>query len=247
VNQAAQLTVTNGTLANMGTISALVGATGGARTLTAQLDNQATGTLTVSQALTMSKLDADHVNAGLIKLAGGDLTVTLSGVRPAFTNTTGTIDVGTNKLIVTGTGTFLNQGSATVGNGTLVGSGTFDIGPSISFITNGTTVVGSSPGILNFVGPYLQGPSPSVLKVEIGGDPVNPGVDFDQLQASDNVTLQGGTLDVSLIGPVAGQTYVIMQVPAGKTISGDFQTKLGLVVPKCVSGASGTAYLIVCP
>jgi hypothetical protein len=79
------------------------------------------------------------------------------------------------------------------------------------------------------------------MNVEIGGTTSN------LLRASDNITIQGGTLNVTVIGAVAGQQYVIMEVPAGKTITGDFQTKVGLTVPKCTSGVSGTQYVIVCP
>jgi hypothetical protein len=144
-------------------------------------------------------------------------------------------------MVVNGTGSFINQST-----GTLMGSGTFDIATAgISFITNGTVTVGSSPGILNWIGTYTQGPDPSVLNVEIGGSDAAPGTAFDRLQVSDNVTLQGGTLNVTQIAPVTGQFYVIIEVPAGKTIQGDFASKLGL--GQCSSGVSGPAYVIACP
>ena len=41
-----------------------------------------------------------------------------------------------------------------------------------------------------------------------------------------------------------GETYIIILVPIGKTITGDFQTKSGL--GQCSSGVSGTAYVIAC-
>src|SRR5512143_3493773 len=239
----ASLTVDSGIVVNAGTIDVLPG-NGGARALNVSLNNQ--GTMIVSQALTMNKSAASVVNAstGAIQLAGGDLTVTLSGFRPAISNF-GTINVGTNKMVVSGTGGFTNQSA-----GTLMGSGTFDVAtPNISFITNGTTIVGASPGVgtLNWVGTYLQGPDPSVFQVDVGGLGTKPGVDYDQFVGTDNVTLQGGTLNVNLTGPVSGQTYVIMQLPAGKTFTGDFQVKNIDPVPKCAVGPSGNQYLIVCP
>jgi hypothetical protein len=197
--------------------------------------------VTVSQALTMNAASAGHNNAGLIKLSGGDLTVVESGTRPGIGNF-GTIDVGGNKMIVSGTGSFVNQSG-----GILRGSGgTFDIAtPNISFITNGRTIVDGAPGgFLNWVGTFTQGP-PSTLELNVGGLGTNPGIDYDQLNISDNVTIQSGAT-LAVTGTLgAKQTYVIIQVPAGKTITGDFQTKTGLGV--CASGVSGTAYVIVCP
>jgi hypothetical protein len=171
------------------------------------------------------------------------MTVTESGTRPGFSNT-GTIDVGTNKFVVNGTGSFINQGG-----GILRGSGgTFDVAtPNISFITNGRTIVDGSPGgRLNWVGTYLMGPNqtfPSVLELNVAGLGANPGTDYDQLNVSDNVTLQGGTLQVTG-ALVPGELYIIIQVPAGKTITGEFQVKTGLA--PCSSGVSGTVYVIAC-
>ncbi len=236
----AGLSVTNGILVNAsGRLIHVQAGNGGARHLNAALDNK--GTITVSQGLTVNKPDADHVNSGLLQLAGGDMTVTESGTRPGFSNT-GTIDVGTNKFVVNGTGSFLNQQG-----GIMRGSGTFDIAPNISFITNGRTIVDGTPGgRLNWVGTYLQGPNstlPTTLELNVAGLGANPGTDYDQLNVSDNVTLQGGTLQVT--GTlVPGEVYFIIQVPAGKTITGEFQTKTGL--GQCASGVSGTVYVIAC-
>jgi hypothetical protein len=234
--------VVGGTLTNAtgALIQSLPGTVGGVRTLRAHLANL--GTMTVGQALTMNQPDGSHLNQGTVQLTGGDLTVLFSTGRPGFSNT-GLIDVGTNKMVVSGPASaFINQSG-----GTLQGSGTFDV-TGTSFITNGIVEVGGAPGILTWVGPYLQGPDPSVFKVQIGGDPLKPGVDFDQFQGSDNVNLQGGTLDVTP-GVVSGRTYVIINLPAGKTITGDFQTKNGLAVPKCTTAlnAGGNQYLIICP
>jgi len=210
----------------------------GPRTLTADLTNSSGATVTIARTLTLNQPAGTHSNAGLIQLVGGDLIVQFSSGRPGISNT-GLIDVGTNTMKVFGPASaFINQAG-----GSLQGSGIFDVSGT-SFITNGFTVVGSSPGILKFVGPYIQGPSPSVLKVEIGGSGALPGTAYDQLQASDNVQLQGGTLDVTQIAPVAGQIYTIITVPAGKTITGDFQSKIGL--GSCSAAVSGTAYVIAC-
>jgi hypothetical protein len=232
------LIVDNGLInASGGTLQTFTGFLG-PRTLTADLTNNSGATVTIARTLTLNQPAGTHSNAGLIQLVGGDLIVQFSSGRPGISNT-GLIDIGTNTMKVFGPASaFVNQPG-----GTLQGSGTFDV-TGTSFITDGITVVGSSPGILKFVGPYIQGPSPSVLNVEIGGSGASPGTAYDQLQATDNVDLQGGTLDVTQIAPVAGQIYAIITGPAGKTITGDFQNKIGL--GSCSSGVSGTAYVIAC-
>jgi hypothetical protein len=241
------LFVTSGVLTNMvtGSVQSAVGNAGGNITLAAMLDNQ--GGILVSQALTIDRDSATHGNSGQIILSGADLNVILSGFRPAFTNESGgLIDVGTNKLAITNlsSGTFINQSG-----GTLQGSGTIDIGTS-SFIDDGFLNVGGVPGILRFVGPYTEGPNPAALSVELG-TPVTPGVTFDQFQVSDNVTLQGGTLNAALLGPYTAGSYPILTVPAGKSISGDFTTKNLPTNPlnggQCTGAVVGLQYVVTCP
>jgi hypothetical protein len=241
------LAVPSGVLTSIpgGSLQSGLGSGGGNRTLAAMLDNQ--GAVLVSQTLTIDQAAATHGNSGTIILSGGDLNVILSGFRPAFSNESGgVIDVGTNKLVITNqsTGTFINQPG-----GTLQGSGTIDIGTS-SFIDDGFLDVGGFPGILQFVGPYTEGPNPAAMYVDIGGDPLTPGVTFDQFRVSDNVNLQGGTLNATQLGTFPSGDYVILVVPAGKTITGDFQTKNLPVNPlagPCTSGVVGTTYVIHCP
>jgi hypothetical protein len=80
---------------------------------------------------------------------------------------------------------------------------------------------------------------------------VTPGVTFDQFQVSDNVTLQGGTLNASLLGPYTAGSYPILTVPAGKSISGDFTTKNLPTNPlnggQCTGAVVGLQYVITCP
>ncbi|HXI94898.1 MAG TPA: hypothetical protein VNG04_02125, partial [Candidatus Acidoferrum sp.] len=241
------LAVPSGVLTNIpgSNLQSELGSAGGNRTLAAMLDNQ--GAVLVSQTLTIAKDSATHGNSGTINLAGGDLNVILSGFRPAFSNESGgLIDVGTNKLVITNqsTGTFINQPG-----GTLQGSGTIDIGTS-SFIDDGLLNVGGLPGIMQFVGPYTEGPNPAALSVDLG-TPVTPGLTFDQFQVSDNVTLQGGTLNASLLGSYIAGSYPILTVPAGKSITGDFTTKNLPTNPlnggQCTGAVVGLQYVITCP
>ncbi len=243
------LAVTSGVLTNVagGSLQTDAPTNTGNRTLAAMLDNQ--GTVYVSHALTIDQANATHGNSGQIVLTGGDLNVILSGTRPALSNeSNGVIDVGINKLVVTNqsTGTFINQPG-----GTLRGSGTIDIGTA-SFIDDGILIVGGVPGILQFVGPYTEGPSPATMNVDIGGSPPVAGTTFDQFQVSDTVNLQGGILNATMLGTYASGSYPIMTVPAGKTIIGDFTTKNLPTNPSTggqCSGSvvSGTQYVITCP
>jgi hypothetical protein len=235
-------------------IASLPGTKGGNRSLNVNLSNA--GTLSVAQALTMNEVNTAESNSGLIQLAGGDLTVTLSGTLPGFDNL-GTIDVGTNKLTLNGTGTFTNRtfvGLNFIFVGTLLGSGTIDVSaPGISFSNGGRTLAGdfSAAGILKWVGPYTPGTSASAFLVDLGGNPANPGVDFDQFQGSDNVTLSGG-LTATVLGAQPAGTYVIISLPAGKTFTGDFQSKTLPADPlkgPCTTAISsgGNQYQIICP
>jgi len=229
------LTVTNGVLVNAGGIDVLPG-NGGARSLNASLDNQ--GTMIVSQALTMNKSAASVGNTGAIQLAGGDLTVTLSGFRPAISNF-GTINVGTNKMVVNGTGGFTNQST-----GALMGSGTFDVStPNISFITNGKTIVGAAPGIgiLTFLGTYTVGPTASI-EVELGQGTPTPGVTFDQFRADSILFQSGGILNATAVGGTVVNDYPV--ITTVKPITGGLQT---FNIPgNCTPVSSSTQYILQC-
>lgn len=243
----AVINVTSGSLTNLGLIqsaSVAVGNPPGGRTLHTPLDNQ--GSVIVQETLTLDQAGAGHSNSGVISLQSGNLDVILSGVRPGFANLPGgTIDVGldTLQIINQSTGSFLNDSAAT-----LLGAGVIDIGTS-SFITNGIVTVGETgPAILAFTGPYIQGP-PSVLNVFLTS-PVTPGVTYSQFQVSDNVTIQAGAT-LTGAGTYTSGSYVIMTVPAGKSITGDFTTKNLPINPlnggTCTGSVVGTQYVVNCP
>lgn len=161
---------------------------------------------------------------------------------------TGLIDVGTKTFKVAGPSTtFSNQTT-----GIMQGSGTFDVAGT-SFITNATVTVGNaggpiSAGKMTITGPYLQGPQPSVLNVKIGGDPLKPGVDYDQLNiVGGAANLQGGILNVTVGPHQAGQSYVIIQLPVGQVFTGNFG-QMNFTAPCDLSpiGPVGNQYLITC-
>ncbi|MEO6068829.1 MAG: hypothetical protein ABIQ41_12720, partial [Gemmatimonadales bacterium] len=144
----ATLVVSSGTLTNAatGTITALPGAqASGPRTLTAQLDNQ--GTVTVSQSLTINQASAAHTNSGAIDVSGGDLTLTQSGTSPSFTNS-GTVTIGTGRTWTVNTGTFAQNAGTLGGSGALVlNSVTAAINTAQTLATltlNGSTIDGGT-------------------------------------------------------------------------------------------------------
>jgi hypothetical protein len=108
---------------------------------------------------------------------------------------------------------------------------------------------------LTITGPYLQGPQPSALNIKIGGLPANPGVDFDQLNVVDagaalgNASLQGGILNLTAGANVQGKTYVIIQLPAGRTFNQNFGL-INIVSGTCdivsPTGPIGNQYLVTC-
>ncbi|MGH7679363.1 MAG: beta strand repeat-containing protein, partial [Gemmatimonadaceae bacterium] len=107
---ASQITMNSGSLVNTtdGTISSDPGA-GGARFITAQLDNQ--GVLDINASLTLNRLDAQHTNSGGVDVSA-NLTVTLNAAG-SFTNTSsGTMQLlGSSRIFgVTGGTLDLGQG-----------------------------------------------------------------------------------------------------------------------------------------
>ena len=178
---AATLAVTSGTLVNAigASILSLPG-TGGGRTLAATLDNR--GTVSVTQALTLSKASAAHLNPGTIDLTAANMTISLSGTGASFT-TTGALNVPTGRTLTLSGSNFYYSGGVLGGAGTLtlnsailnlnapytsamalldINSSTI-AGPSTLTIKNGTTVsvysttlngptVVESGGILDWTG-----------------------------------------------------------------------------------------------
>ncbi len=242
---AGRLTVgspTPATLTNSptGTLQSIAGA---GNVFNGHLTNQ--GLVLVVGSITMNGDSGSYVNSGQIKLNGGDMNVLFSSGRPGMLNT-GLIDVGTKTFKVSGPSTtFSNQAT-----GIMQGSGTFDVAGT-SFITNATVTVGNaggpiSAGKLNIIGPYLQGPTPSVMNVKIGGDPAKPGVDYDQLNViGGGANLQGGILNVT-VGTTQPGSYVVIQLPVGQTLQGNFAQINFSSNCDLFSGPSGNKYLLTC-
>jgi hypothetical protein len=130
------LNVTSGELLNASgaTIHAAGGA-GGARIIGAQLNN--VGTLDVDQDLTLTKLEADHVNSGAIDLTVADLTLSQSGTTPSFTNT-GTVTLANGRTWTVNAGGTLDLSAGTV-SGTVL-SRLLVNGTTLAFTPNTVTI-----------------------------------------------------------------------------------------------------------
>jgi hypothetical protein len=162
------LAVTNGTLVNASgaTIRSAAG-TGGARTLTAQLQNA--GALDVEFPMTMNRASSVHLNTGAITVAPtASLSVTQSGTTPSFTNEGAITLNGTgNRLTVSG-GAFTNVTGALTGTGTLGFSGTVSANLAVPAVDvplslgTGTTLASALTvpvgDTLRLVGGTLAGP-----------------------------------------------------------------------------------------
>lgn len=214
----ATLGVTSGTLVNPAArLIDILGGTGGARSLLAQLDNA--GTLRAGAALTIQKSGAAHLNAGTLHVSGGNLTFLQSGTDPSF-RSTGTVDVAAGRTLIVDGGSFISDTT-----GTLQGGGTINA-LSASLISNGAIRPGSSPGLLRVTGALAMGAS-SRTHVELGG--TTAGAGFDRLAASGALSL-GGSLELSLVNgfaPAAGQSFPIL---AGGPRTGRFSSISGIAL-----------------
>jgi filamentous hemagglutinin len=128
------LTVTGGALVNAsgGTISTSAG-TGGPRTITAQLDNQAGATLLINEGTTLNSSGASS-NEGTITVNAG-LTISQSGTSPSFTNT-GSVTDAAGQALTFNSGTVDQNGGTIGGAGALaLNSLTLTLGASFSTAT----------------------------------------------------------------------------------------------------------------
>lgn len=131
-----------------------------------------------------------------------------------------------NTLTKSGAGTLLinsNQntgtGAVNVSGGVLGGGGR--VGGNLTNSSGGTVAPGTSPGVLSVQGNYVQ-QSGSTLNIELGG--LMEGQQYDVLNVIGNVTLNGGTLNVTLVNgfsPTAGNSFDILDFAS---LTGTFTT-----------------------
>ena len=224
----------NGTLTNApgATIRSLPGAGGGPRNLNAGLLNQ--GTVTVTQALTINRVSADHLNSGVIDLAGGNLTVTQTGTTPSFTNT-GTLTIQSGRTMSINTsGSFTQAAGATLNGG---GAMSFiSVNPAV-FETAFTL---SALSLISTTANFSTDITTATLALSLNGATVNgPGT----LTNADEKTL---TLINSAINAPLVNFGLIVDAGAS-TISGAFTADTGSTLRVEGNGIQGTATLTVAP
>ena len=201
----ATLKISGGPLVNAtgATIDLALGANG-PRTIDAMLDNK--GTVTVSRDATLSGTSPAHTNSGVMKVNGGNLTVSPAGANPTFTNLAGgAIDIGVGRTLRFTTGAVSNAAGALID-----GFGTLDVRPPATLTNDGDLAPGGSPGTLSINAGSGAVPFSTTANynVEIGG--TTPGT-FDQLLVTGSASW-AGTLNVSLIGgftPTTGQSFIL--------------------------------------
>ena len=191
------LVIASGALVNIGS-NLTVGAGGGVGNFV-----QISG---ASTTVTVTRVDVSA--ASRLDLLGGTLRVTDSIVvsNPA-PQVAGNGVTPTVLQLATTAPNYFAGGLVITNAATLQGAGA--IANAVTVTGGGTLAPGNSPGQFLIAGPLtLQ--TNSTLVIELGGSPLNPGVDFDQLVA-DGLTLGGGVLAGSLLSSLAvGDTFVII-------------------------------------
>ncbi|HKS22366.1 MAG TPA: hypothetical protein VJZ76_06185 [Thermoanaerobaculia bacterium] len=210
------LTLSNGTIANNGILD-LQTDTGIAAVGATAINNNAGATLKRSAGTTTEVIDPPLANAGTVLLQAA--TTKFNG---GLTQSTGITTLGPGNL----------AGTISINAGILNGTGTIT-----GNVTNGGNFnPGTSPGAVTITGNYTQ-TSTGILNVELNG--TTAGTQYDQVDVSGNVTLDG-TLNATLgYTPAAGNTFDVLKI--GATRTGDFATKN---LPTFPSGGSVTANYI---
>ena len=210
--------VQNGpTLDNQGTFNALL--SGSSRTFrfnggaAATLNN--TGTLNSNTGAALATFDMNLTNTGTIDVQSGSLVIT------------GTYDQTAGTTQLSGGALFSTLQPINIHGGTLAGAGT--ITADVNVDTTGVLTPGTSPDILVIDGDLTLGPG-SKTDIEIIGTTPGP-TGFDQIQVSGNVVLDG-ELEVFLpntppFNPTGNAFQIFLCGTTAGTCSGTFATITG--------------------
>ena len=214
----AALTVSSGTLANAGTISAVAGlVSGGARTLNASLNN--TGTVNVNVPLTLSLAGAQYTNAtgGAINV-NATLTLVQSGTSPLFTNSGGSLTIASGQSCLVTGGTFTYTSGTVSGSGALtLTNTTFNLNGSVS---DAGFVLGLTNSTINGTGTLanVAGQTLTLNGSTINAPVSNAGILIASGTSAINgvpATSSGSTIRVEQIDGSVGTATLTVTVPVG--------------------------------
>ena len=183
-------------------------------------------------AANVTVIQGDHQFQVVVNLATDTLVDVASGSVLAFNNV---LNLNGNDLTKIGLGTVQYNNVVNLGGGAIfpvagiiAGSGTIQG----DVVNSGATVApGNSPGTLTIQGNYTQ-EADATLEIELAG--LTQGSDYDLLDVSGLATLNGGSLDVTLLdgfNPSEGDVFDVLDASA---ISGAGFDSLGL--PALASG-----------
>lgn len=141
----------------------------------------------------LTKTGAGNLNIGNTMIYSGATTVTSGSLTVlgscSLANTSSVVVASNATLIVDGS---INHASLTTVSGTLQGSGSLG---DVLVASGGHVSPGESPGIITMGSLSLSGPD-AHLDFELGG--LVPGLDYDQIITSGPVSLNNGTLHLTL-------------------------------------------------
>jgi hypothetical protein len=258
----ASLTITTGTLTNPvgGSIQPLQG-NNGTRTLTANLTNL--GTITISnsqgitiagqfnnsgnfnlsgnQTVTISRAGAAHTNSGTISLASitgpAGLTIGATSVTQSFTNT-GTVSVGAGRtLALLGNTAFTNAAGGTY---TGPSGGTLNVAATSTFTNAGTIAPGGvgTVGTMNYIGTWNPGAG-GTISIDLVS---SPSAAADLIAITGNATI-GGALNAAWVAGTNTATFTLLSITG--TRSGAFSSTT-IPTPTCSVSPTNPNYTISC-
>jgi outer membrane autotransporter protein len=227
-------TVSNGTLSSSGTFAAQSGTISAVLAGTGTLAKTGTGTVTLSAANTYT--GATNLSAGTLSLSGSG---TLGDAAGALNLTGGTLDLGTTTHPRTGT---ITLNGATVSNGTLSSSGTFDTqSGTISSILAGTgalTKTGTGTVTLSGANTYSGTTTVSAGRLAINGSITSA------VTTASGATLGGtGTLAATTIS--SGGIHAPGNSIGTQTVNGAYLLNAGSILEIEVDSAGNSDKVIV--
>jgi len=169
----------------------------------------------VATSSTIDVLEGSHQFQVDVNLNDATDVDVASGASLAFN---GTLHLGGNTLTKTGAGDIFYNGTLiTAGGSVMLAAGA--LGGSGQIIgdlhnTGGAVTPGNSPGELTVTGDYTHGPG-ATLAIQLAG--LVQGSNYDLLDVSGTVTLNGGLLDVVLLDgfqPAEGDVFDILDANA---------------------------------